>query len=316
MSKTVLVTGANGFVGHAVVDKLISLDNITPIAAMRLYKQMPCEVRTFDDFSDKTQARALVKKADCVIHCAARVHMMKDDASDPLTVFRRVNTRGTLELATQAAEAGVKRFIFISTIKVLGEATDDRTPFTYDDPVAPLDPYGMSKAEAEVQLQALAKQTGMELVIIRPPLVYGPGVKANFLAMLNLTKKNLPLPLGAINNKRSLVALDNLVDLITICIDHPRAANQVFLVSDDQDVSTTELLTIMTHANGKHPRFLPISVSLLRLAARLIGKQSTIEKLCDSLQINVEHTKKQLDWRPSINVEQGIDQCVRAQMQD
>ena len=309
MSHQVLVTGASGFVGSAVVQELVTRAGFQPIAVLRKAQPMSLPVRLCADFNDAEQTAPLMQGIDCVVHCAARVHMMNEQAADPLTEFRAVNTKGTLQLARQAAKAGVKRFIFLSSVKVLGESTSGQA-FCFDDPLAPQDPYGVSKAEAETALHQLGQQTGMEIVIIRPPLVYGPGVKANFAAMLKLAKKNLPLPLGAIDNKRSLVALDNLVDLICVCIRHPAAANQTFLVSDDEDVSTTELLQRMIRAHGKTPRLLPIPASWLRFAARLLGKKAVVDRLCGSLQVDISHTKSTLGWQPPLSLDTGIQRCL------
>jgi nucleoside-diphosphate-sugar epimerase len=194
-------------------------------------------------------------------------------------------------------------------VKVHGESTINGHPYQRTEDLKPQDPYGVSKAEAEKHLIKLAEETGMEVVIIRPPLVYGPGVKANFAAMMNLAKKNLPLPLGAIDNKRSLVALDNLVDLIVTCIEHPKAANEIFLVSDDHDVSTTELLKMMTRASGKRPVLIPVPVSLIKLAGKLLGKRAIIDRLCGNLQVDITPTKETLGWKPPISVEEGIRRC-------
>lgn len=303
---TVLLTGSSGFVGVALLQRLSSLD----ITVVGRTKPDNTSGRFFNiNIDSASDYSAVLAGIEVVIHSAARVHMMDEQATEPLAAFREVNTFGTLNLARQAANAGVKRFIFLSSVKVNGEATAENEAFDYTDKVAPQDAYGISKAEAEMGLRKLAAETGMEVVIIRPPLVYGPGVKANFAAMIKLAQKNLPLPLGAIYNKRSLVALDNLVDLIITCIDHPKAANQTFLVSDDQDVSTTELLEMMTRAAGKKPRLLPVPVSWLRLAGKLTGKQAVIDRLCGNLQVDIEHTKQTLGWKPVITVEEGIRRC-------
>jgi nucleoside-diphosphate-sugar epimerase len=305
-ARKILITGASGFVGQALLAKI---DNSNVVLVGRAATEN-ADGKYFQlALSANTDYLTVLNSVDVVIHCAARVHVMNEQAEDPLTAFREVNTLGTLNLARQAAATGVKRFIFISSIKVNGEATQPGKAFQFDDKPRPEDPYGISKAEAESGLQQIAAETGMEVVIIRPPLVYGPGVKANFAAMMKLAKKNLPLPLGAIHNKRSLVALDNLANLIITCIDHPKAANQTFLVSDDQDVSTTELLQIMTRAAGKAPRLLPVPVSWLKLAGKLIGKSAVIDRLCGNLQVDITHTKQTLSWTPPVSVEEGIKRC-------
>lgn len=309
---TLLVTGANGFVGRAVLAKtLVKGYNTVAVSRTGLSLDLAPVQAQISELNGNTDWQAILTdtKVDVVIHTAARVPQMRDNAADPIAEYRSVNTEGTLNLARQAASAGVKRFIFISSIKVNGEQTAEGQPFTADQPTAPEDAYGLSKAEAEQQLMQLSSETGMEVVIIRPPLVYGYGVKANFAAMLKLARKNLPLPLGAINNKRSLVALDNLVDLIVTCIEHPKAANQIFLVSDDRDVSTTELLKMMTQAADKKPRLLPVPVSWLTLAARVLGKRAVIDRLCGNLQLDISHTRQTLGWVPPITLEQGIKRC-------
>jgi nucleoside-diphosphate-sugar epimerase len=298
------LSGYTGLVGGALLARLKAAKVIVfGRTALSTHSSQFTELQDNYDFGQAFDG------IDTFIHAAARVHVMHEQVTDPLTAFREVNTAGTLNLARQAAAAGVKRFIFISSIKVNGESTTDNQAFRFDDMPNPEDPYGISKAEAEVGLKQIATETNMEVVIIRPPLVYGPGVKANFAAMLNLAKKNLPLPLGAIHNKRSLVALDNLVDLIVTCIDHPKAANQTFLVSDDKDVSTTQLLQMMTLAAGKKPRLVPVPISWLKFAGKLIGKQAVVDKLCGNLQVDISHTKTTLGWAPPITVEEGIKRC-------
>lgn len=303
----ILITGGAGFIGKC----LISLLKDRPLLVCGRLKPQQLSLENFIalDLSKDLINVDVLTNVETVIHCAAHVHVMNDSSSEILAKFKQVNTEATVSLAKQAASAGVKRFIFLSSIKVNGESTLNSLPFKYDDASKPEDPYGISKAEAEAGLRQIAADTKMEVVIIRPPLVYGPGVKANFAAMIKLAKKNLPMPLGAINNKRSLVALDNLVDLIVTCIDHPKAANQTFLVSDDQDVSTTELLQMMTRAAGKTPRLLPVPVSWLKLAGKLTGKQAVVERLCGNLQVDITHTKQTLGWVPPITVEEGIRRC-------
>jgi len=220
-----------------------------------------------------------------------------------------------LNLARQAADAGVKRFIFVSSIKVSGESTELNCPYRSSDKPNPVDPYGISKFEAEEGLKALAADTNMDVVIIRPTLVYGPGVKANFLNMMKWLNKGIPLPLGAIHNKRSLVALDNLVDLIMTCIDHPKAGNETFLVSDDHDVSTTELLKLLGHALGKQSLLLPVPMSAINVAAKLLGKADFSQRLCGSLQVDINHTKQTLDWQPPYSIEQALLKTALAYQQ-
>jgi nucleoside-diphosphate-sugar epimerase len=246
-----------------------------------------------------------------VVHLAARVHVMDDKVSDPLLEFRKVNADATLNLAKQAASAGVKRFIFISSIKVNGESTELGKPFQADDTVMPDDAYGLSKHEAEAALLRLGTATGMEVVVIRPPLVYGAGVKANFYSMMRWLDKGIPLPLGAINNKRSFVALDNLVDLIITCINHPSAAGQIFLVSDDEDLSTSELLRLMATALGKPARLLAVPVSVLQFVAKRLGKQAIAQRLCSSLQLDISKTRQMLGWTPPVSVTEALKKAAQ-----
>ncbi|MDR7119282.1 SDR family oxidoreductase [Rheinheimera soli] len=306
-SPEILLTGASGFVGSALVE-MLSASQLSILGR----REIKGEFKAFFhlDITATTDYSSALKGIDVVIHSAARVHVMDEKSADPLAAFREVNTAGTLNLAQQAADAGVRRFIFISSIKVNGEKTDSGTAFKFDDTPMPEDAYGISKAEAEAGLREIALKTGMEVVIIRPPLVYGPGVKANFAAMMALAKKNLPLPLGAIHNKRSLVALDNLLSLIVTCIHHPKAANQTFLVSDDQDVSITELIQMMTLAYGKKPRLIAIPARLIQFCASLCGKKAVADRLCSSLQLDINYTKTQLDWMPVVSVNDAICKCI------
>lgn len=303
-----LVTGATGFVGDAVIKRLIS-DGALVVAAVRrkpAHWSAQCsvvEVGNMEHESDWSVALVGIKS---VIHTAARVHVMNDQSADPLDEFRRINVAGTLNLARQAAAAGVRRFIFLSSIKVNGEKTQIGCPFTSSDKPNPADPYGVSKCEAEEGLRQIAEQTGMEVVIIRPVLVYGTGVKGNFLSMMRWLHKGFPLPLGAINNKRSLVSLDNLVDLIVTCLRHPVAANQTFLVSDGEDLSTTELLQRTAFAMGCKARLIPVPAFIMRAGARLLGKGDVTQRLYGSLQVDISKTRSLLDWNPPLTVAQGL----------
>ena len=307
----VLITGASGFVGRAVCAEAAARGFIVNAAT-----RSPCR------FSDGIEnivvgnigADALwpAALAGCqsVVHAAARVHVMAETAGNPLDEFRRVHVLGTLNLAEQAAAAGVKRFAFLSSVKVNGEATQPGRPFKPDDAPAPLDAYGISKREAEDALREIALRTGMEVVIIRPPLVYGPGVKANFAAMMRWLSRGIPLPLGAIHNQRSLVALDNLVDLILTCLTHPAAANQTFLVSDGEDVSTTELLRRMGQAMGCPARLIPVPAGVLKAAAALLGKRDMAQRLCGSLQVDIQKTREMLGWNPPLSLDQGLKKAA------
>ncbi|PMQ14342.1 N-acetyl-alpha-D-glucosaminyl-diphospho-ditrans,octacis-undecaprenol 4-epimerase [Pseudomonas sp. AD21] len=236
---------------------------------------------------------------------------MKESSSDPLAEFRKVNVDGTLNLARQAAAAGVKRFIFISSIKVNGEFTEPGKPFCADDLPAPVDSYGISKLEAEQKLRALSSTTSMEVVIIRPVLIYGPGVKANFLSMMNWIHKGVPLPFGAIHNKRSLVALDNVVDLIVTCLSHPAAADQIFLVSDGQDVSTTELLRKTGEALNQRARLIPLPVWMMKVLALSLGRRALSQRLFDSLQVDISKNRQLLDWTPPLNIDMALKKTAQ-----
>jgi nucleoside-diphosphate-sugar epimerase len=281
-------------------------------SARRVDKMWPESVRAVQvgNQSSTTDWSDALQGVDAVVHCAARVHVMHDGATDPLAAYRLVNVEGTLNLARKAAATGVRRFVFVSSIKVNGEATQLGHPFNADEAPAPLDPYGVSKFEAERVLRALEAETGMEVVIVRPPLVYGPGVKANFASMVRWVERGVPLPLGAIHNARSMVALDNLVDLLMLCIKHPAAAGQTFLVSDGEDVSTTELLRRTAQAMGKKPLLVPVPAAVLELGAALLGKRAVAQRLCGSLQVDIEKTRNLLNWTPPLTLDQGLRKAV------
>lgn len=310
MSLTVMVTGANGFVGRALLERLGREPGYRPLAGVRdASGEVAATVRRLGDLAHLPAEPALLAGVDVVVHCAARVHVMRETSSDPLADFRAVNVHGSLQLARAAAAAGVRRFIYLSTVKVHGVVTSAGQPFTADSPLCPLDPYARSKQEAEQALRVLAQESGMELVIIRPPLVYGPGVKGNFASMGRLIEKGMPLPLGAIHNKRSLVGIDNLVDLLIHCIDHPAAANQVFLAGDGEDLSTTELLRAVARAMGRPARLIPVPAALLQLGATLLGRQAMAQRLLGSLQVDIARTRELLDWTPPCSLEEGLRRC-------
>ena len=292
---SILITGATGFVGKSLC---------------ALLEQSEHSIRRSHQRMNALDWSQVLLSVNTVIHLAARVHVMQDKSADPLAEFRVVNVDGTLNLARQSAAAGVKRFIFLSSIKVNGEYTCPGQPFTADK-ANPQDPYGISKYEAEIGLRKIAAETGMQVVIIRPPLVYGAGVKANFASLLRVVKRGLPLPLGAVTqNRRSFVALVNLVDLIITCINHPNAANQTFLVSDGEDVSTTNLLRKMALAQGVASRLIPVPVALLNLCAKMISKQDIAQRLLGNLQVDITHTQKTLDWQPIISLDEGLRRAV------
>ncbi|CAI8831394.1 UDP-glucose 4-epimerase [Pseudomonas sp. IT-P12] len=309
MQQTILLTGASGFVGGAILNRLNHEKTRKVVAAVRsessLGRQSVQKV-IVPSFDGLTRWEEHLVGKDIVIHSAARVHVMNDVDADPLAAFRKVNVDATLNLARQAAAVGVRRFVFISSIKVNGEGTAQDRAYTADDVPAPMDPYGISKMEAEQGLRELAAETGMEVVIIRPVLVYGPGVKANFLNMMRWLYKGVPLPFGAIRNSRSLVALDNLVDLVLTCVDHPRAANETFLVSDGEDLSTTALLTKMAKALEKPARLIPVPSWIIESGAGLLGKSGLSQRLCGSLQVDISKTRDLLDWTPPLSVDEAL----------
>ncbi len=309
----VLLTGASGFVGGAVISRLLAFpDTELTIAVRSKFGGIPAfvSVTRFTELNGGTDWRNSLEGVSAIIHTAARVHVMTDTSNDPLKAYREVNVDGTLNLARQAAQAGVHRFVFVSSIKVNGEATQPGQPFTADDVPSPLDPYGVSKLEAEQGLREIEAQTGMEVVIVRPPLVYGPGVKANFASMMRWVARGLALPLGDIHNARSMVALDNLVDLLVTCLTHPAAAGQTFLVSDGEDVSTTELLRRTAQAMGKKALLLPVPASVLEWGATVLGKRAVAQRLCGSLQVDIEKTRRLLGWNPPLTLDQGLKKAV------
>ncbi|MBV5338531.1 MAG: SDR family oxidoreductase [Deltaproteobacteria bacterium] len=309
-----LVTGGTGFVGSAFIKRLLQ-DNAFVRAAVRreIYElQKGLDLVQVGDLTPDIDWQGALSGVDLVVHLAARVHVMHDEAVDPLAEFRRVNVEGTLNLARQAALAGVRRFVFVSSIKVNGESTVLGKPFSAHDNLDPQDPYGISKYEAERGLLELASETGMEVVIIRPPLVYGPGVKANFASMMSWLDRGIPLPLGAVHNQRSFVAVDNLVDLIVTCLDHPKAANQIFLVSDGEDLSTTELLQRMGRALGKPARLIPVPVGVMQGAANLLGKGAVAQRLFGSLQVDSSKARDLLGWKPVVTVYEALQKTADA----
>ena len=311
--KTLMVTGASGFVGSALLDCLAQHSLFNVRAAGRCPQLSCCSSHEYvqvGDLNSATDWTTALDGVDTVVHVAARVHVMRDTASDPFAQFHQVNVEGSLNLARQAVLAGVKRFVFISSVKVNGEATTQDMPYAADDHPRALDPYGVSKMEAERQLRQLATESESELVIIRSPLVYGAGVKGNFKKLMRWLDKGIPLPLGAIHNKRSLVALDNLVDLIVTCIDHPAAANQIFMAGDGEDISTTQLLQRMAKALGRSARLIPVPVSILKCAATLLGKQDVAQRLCSSLQVDISKTRDILGWTPPVTVDMGLKRAA------
>jgi nucleoside-diphosphate-sugar epimerase/GT2 family glycosyltransferase len=312
--RRVLVTGANGFVGQAVCAELLTRGDWV-VGAVRRNPDAGSLVEVpylaMGNIDEHTDWSAALSGVGYVVHLAGRAHQMRDTAADPLAEFRRVNVALTLNLARQAAILGVRRFVFISSIKAIGESTPVGQPFTAADPPKPTDPYGMSKLEAEQALLQLARQTGMEVVIIRPVLVYGPDVKANFHTMMRWVLKGIPLPLGALYNRRSFIALDNLADCIVTSLFHPAAANQTFLVSDGEDLTITDLLRRTAAAGSRPARLLPVPLFVLRVVGNMLGKEAMVRRLCDTLQVDITKTRKLLGWEPRVSVDGTLCKTVR-----
>ena len=309
----ILVTGANGFVGRSLVNTLLNTEhNVISGVRKNPLKKLNCEYRIIGSLEGNTRWTSILKDIDVIVHAAARVHVMKDESTDPLNEFREVNVEGTLNLARQALEAGVKRFIFISSIKVNGESTELGHPYTADSQPNPTDPYGISKYEAELGLLELAKTTALEVVIIRPTLVYGKNVKGNFKSLIKWTHKGLPLPIGGIKqNLRSLVSVDNLTDFIVTCIDHNNAKNQIFLISDDDDISTAGLLEEISKGLGVKNKALPIPASVINKAATVLGKPGIAQRLSGSLQVDISKAKDLLGWKPKRSASQSIQETAK-----
>ena len=301
----VLATGAQGFIGCGLISRLIEDGRFDVRGAVR--REAPArpagvEWAVTGDLTADTDWHRPLANVQAVVHLAARVHVMCDEVADPLREFRLVNVAGTLNLVRQAASAGVRRFVFLSSVKVNG----DVGAYTEASPPAPADAYGMSKHEAELGLRQIAAEMGIEVAIIRPPLVYGPRVKANFHALMRGVARGIPLPLGAIHNRRSLIALDNLVDFILTCIEHPAAANETFLVSDGEDCSTTDLIRRLARAMGRPARLIPVPAAVLMTGATLLGKRDVAKPLLGSLQVDISKARQLLGWAPPISMDEGL----------
>jgi nucleoside-diphosphate-sugar epimerase len=322
-NKTILLTGASGFVGRHLATFLLQQGATLRCPLRRIdqtsdqtHQLAGVTIFPIGNIDDKTDWRASLQEVDVVIHCAGRVHVMHETATDPLSLFRQVNVDATLHLAKQAALAGVKQFIFLSSIKVNGEQTALGQPFSENRPAAPQDAYAQSKYEAELGLFALAEKTGMRITTIRPPLIYGPGVGANFRSLMRALRKGLPLPLASVHNLRSFVYVGNLVDFITSCIGHPNADNQLFLISDGFDISTPDLLRLGARAFGMKARLLPCPPWLLTTFASLLGRRAAADRVCQCLQMNIQKARTLLNWSAPFTVEQGLQATALTMIAD
>lgn len=306
--KTILLTGATGFVGTGLAERIEDSGNRVVPVVRRPAGRFP-DARVVPDIDASTDWGDALQEIDTVMHLAARVHVMKDTQERPLDAFRRVNTLGTLQLARSAAAKGIARFVYLSTVKVNGESTG-KQPFRETDAPHPADPYAVSKWEAEQGLYQVMEETGMEVVIVRPPLVYGPGVGGNFLRLLEWIQKGVPLPLAAVDNRRSLVGLSNLCDFLLLCARHPGAAGETFLVSDDQDLSTPGLLERIARQMGRSPRLWPLPAPVLRGLAALLGQERSLSRLTGSLRLDIQKSRTVLGWQPPDSVDTEIARSV------
>lgn len=315
MTKRILVTGASGFVGRAVIERLRAVPEVLVVGA---YRQPPTHSNAHEavlagDLGPDTDWSAALQGCDAVVHCAARVHVMHEAGSpESLALFRRINVEGSEHLARQAATAGVHRLVFVSSIKVNGESTTGAAPYRHDDTPHPQDAYGVSKWEAEQAMWKVSKDTGLEVAVVRPPLVYGPGVKANFLRLMQAVHRRRPLPFGALHNRRSMVYVANLADLLARCVLDSRAAGETFLASDGQDLSTRDLIEYLAAALDVPPRLLSVPPSLMWFGARLLGKKDLADRLLGSLQVDIGHTRAALDWTPPHPAATGMRATARA----
>jgi len=302
-----LITGANGFVGKPLCAELLRQGQSVK-ATVRQPSQLPDNIETVavGNIDGNTCWLNALRGVDVVIHLAARVHVMNDIVADPLAEFRHTNTAGAEHLARSSAASGVRRVVYVSSIKVNGEATHGDNKFTEADAPAPQDPYGVSKWEAEQALHRVASETGLEVVIVRPPLVYGSGVKGNFAQMMGVVAKGIPLPFASIHNRRSLIYVANLIGALITCATHPAAAGQTYLVCDGEDISTPDLLRQLAVGMGVPARFFPCPPALLRLSGKLTGKSQQLERLLGSLQVDTYKIRTDLNWMPPYSLRQGL----------
>lgn len=313
MTQRVLITGASGFVGRAVTAHLVSLGCYKVVAVTRFDPVNPvagAQYLPLGDLTAQNQLQPALVGIDTVVHAAARVHFLNDNTSKSVAEFERVNVELTLQLARQAAAAGVRRFVFLSSIGVNGVKTEVGSAFSENDQPQPHNPYAHSKLKAELGLRQIAEDTGLEVVIIRPPLVYGPGVRANFAALMRAVQRGWPLPLGAVHNLRSMVAIDNLVDFIITCMTHPQASNQTFLVSDGNDVSSADLVRKLAQMMGVRTRLLSVPEPVLWIAGKVLGNSDVIQRVCGSLRVDISKARRLLDWRPPVSMDEGLSRAV------
>lgn len=308
VAERVLVTGATGFIGRGLVRELQARGRQV-LGTVRSAEGSRAGVLNLGELGPETDWSRALQGVTTVVHLAGRAHILRESAADPLAAYRRVNVAGSGHLARSAAAAGVKRLIFLSSIGVHGN-TSGGTPLRETDPVRPHNDYARSKWEAEQLLQEVGRERGLEIVIVRPPLVYGPGVKANFLALLEKVARGAVLPLGRVTNQRSLLALDNLVDFLILATDHP-AAGGTYLLADGEDVSTPELIRRLAALLGRPARLLPVPLGMLRLAALLTGRRATLEKICGSLQVDSSKARRELGWQPVLGLQAGLEKTVR-----
>ncbi|WP_108468449.1 NAD-dependent epimerase/dehydratase family protein [Polynucleobacter difficilis] len=308
MNDIIAVTGASGFIGAAICERLES--DGCKVRKLSRFLDSQRGLIAIGEIDGHTSFREALKEVSVIIHCAGRAHIMNEQSTDVLRKYRLINVEATLNLARQAAEIGVKRFIFLSSIKVNGEWTKGDSAFTPQDLPDPRDPYAISKYEAELGLKRISEQSGMEIVIIRPPLVYGPNVKANFSRMINLIPRIKFFPLGAIKNKRSYIFLDNLIDLIILCMTHPAAANEVFLASDCQDISTPDLIRSIGFALSRSVYLIPVPVCFLRFLFSIFGRKDIIIRICFSLRVDVTKSIEMLGWKPKVSLDEGLLKTV------
>ncbi len=310
--KKICITGANGFIGKSICRSLINT-NIKVRAFVRSHKKNikanNIEYIKIDRDFNKVKWEDFLNGYDCVIHCAGSVPSFKKNRD--FETYKAINIDGTTFLAEKSAKVNVKRFIFLSSINVLGSNTNNKRPFFYDDNPKPITDYGLSKLEAEIKLKTISKNTGLEIVIIRPPIVYGPEASGNLKRLSNLVKSGIPLPFSKIENKRSLIGISNLVEVIKCCIENPNASGKVFLVSDGEDLSTPQLINYIAKSMGRSPKLFPLSNGLLKFLSKIINRKEEMDRLLGSLQVDITYTSKVLNWTPSVSVSQEIKKMIQ-----